>query len=159
MLASHAQVKAGVAALSFAKIGGIFKKPICGDLFGANQNDEGMLYASRNQKVGGAIGETVGKMTEVHQTPVIAEAPAGSMYDLDGGYWTDTSGSDVSDDETESKRELTAKQRLARTLNNWCLSEENTKYMMEEGGLESLVDLSNIDDRMVKRQCAQAFNR
>ncbi|GMI01635.1 hypothetical protein TrLO_g11104 [Triparma laevis f. longispina] len=153
------KVKAGVAALSFAKIGGIFKKPICGDLFGANQNDEGMLYASRNQKVGGAIGETVGKMTEVHQTPVIAEAPAGSMYDLDGGYWTDTSGSDVSDDETESKRELTAKQRLARTLNNWCLSEENTKYMMEEGGLESLVDLSNVDDRMVKRQCAQAFNR
>ena len=31
--------------------------------------------------------------------------------------------------------------------------------MMEEGGLESLIDLSHKDDRMIKRNCAQAFKR
>ena len=156
----------------------IFKKNICGDLFGNNANEEGMLYASRNMKVGGGVGETYkSKSASGQQTADKDKADAlllagetgkngstkTSIFHHDGGYWTDTSDSGESDQEMTREggavTTKTEKQRLALTLNNWCLEDSNTEYMLEEGGVETLIALSKLDDRLIKRECAQAFNR
>lgn len=102
-----------------------------------------------------------------------------SIFDSETGYWTDTSsneGSDVDEPPPASSSSpfgraspttagrngrpaLSDRQRLANTLNNWCASASNTEYMLSEGGLDTLIALSRSDDRKVKRECAQAFNR
>lgn len=185
------QLKAGMQGVLFTKPT-VFKKNICGDLFGNSNTDGGFLYASRNQKVGGVFGETLKKGDASPSTPVsrseskcrrtkqasfsprrlilansTSSSPSflsfspdpASIFDSETGYWTDTSNSDQSEVDDSQTDKMSDDQRLARTLNNWCIDPSNTSYMMNEGGLQSLITLSQVDDRMIKRDCAQAFHR
>jgi len=140
-----------------------FKQNICGDLFGNNQNEEGMLYASRAQNFGSGSPEVAQRMNPSSVNKIEGDSEKISIFDSEMGYWSETSDSGGSDTDTRGLTGKSSKaedrQRLAQTLNNWCVDEENTSYMLEEGGLEKLVSLSTEEDRKIKKNCAQAFNR
>ena len=136
------------------------KPPNLSPLPPSSDNEGGFLYASRNKEVGGVFGETFSKeeKSPTHSKPD-ADAKGSSVFENEAGFWTDTESDDESEGEGAGGDSLTDKQRLAKTLNNWCVDEGNTPYMLNEGGLESLIELSNSQDRLIKRQCAQAFMR
>ena len=141
------------------KTGGIFKKKICGDLFGS-KSGEGMVYASRNADFGSVvptggfkeIKEDKGRKMQTGEEKL-------SVFDSEMGYWSDSSESCGSDDGHSKVDRTNDRQRLAQTLNNWCIDTKNTSYMLDEGGLDKLIALSASNDRKIKKNCAQAFNR
>ena len=58
-----------------------------------------MIFAARNMKPGGHFGESTTMQDTIQASPNEEEAKHGSIYDLDGGFWSDSSGSDISEDE------------------------------------------------------------
>jgi len=124
--------------------------------------DAGMMYASRSANFGDhKAGSDFAKIDKSPSTGSVAEDNDSkfSVFDSEFSFWSDSSGSEDSGDELAKVDKTTDKQRLAQTLNNWCLEEENTAYMLQEGGLEKLIALSGSNDRKIKKNCAQAFNR
>jgi len=111
--------------------------------------------------LGGVFGETFSKeeKSPTH-TKSNTEAKGSDIFSSGtGGLWTDTESDDESEGEGGGGDKLSDKQRLAKTLNNWCVDDGNTSYMLNEGGLESIIELSHDNDRLVKKQCSEAFMR
>ena len=64
-----------------------------------------------------------------------------------------------SEDDDEAISALTQRQRLALTLKNWCMEEENVGIVLKEGAMVPLIAMSKsgAHEVEVRRYTAQAF--
>jgi hypothetical protein len=125
----------------------VFKKNICGDVFGMSYDSLlGLMYRARMSK----------EMTA---------PPKPDKLDLDDGSSLVENSSvhtveivyDSSDDEEEISASMNPRQQLAMTIRNWSRMAENDSKLIEEGAVQALVALTGLDDNKARKCCAGAF--
>ena len=130
------------------KIANLFKKSICGDIFGSSMSGGnsmlGMMYQSRT-KTKGLFDHS--DMDRLNEDDVDED-------ELDGSQKLDVGDSSGSDD--DSINALNPRQQLARTINNWSEHAANDNHIMREGGVHALIALAAFDDPGIKKCVATA---
>ena len=131
----------------FSKRIKIFKKSICGDLFGSSTIG-GMLFKSK------FIG--ISPKQEAHSMASLSEASSnGESSRLKRENTVSLEEDNESADRMSHK--LNPKQQLAITLKNWSAIPANDAHLIAEGGIEALVALSSVEDFKIKKSCAGTY--
>ena len=74
------------------------------------------------------------------------------LFSFDKDLFKDDDGAGgVDDDDLESQ------QRCAATMRNWSFHEENRAFMVEEGAVNALMELAEVEDKKVRTYCATAL--
>jgi hypothetical protein len=142
----------------------VFSKKICGDIFSSSADEAsllGFLYHARlapDESSNGKHSVSDFREDQSSDDPRhgIGEALDSNVEIIDDD---DTDGIHVSvnNDDSQKVENLDPKQRLALTIQNWSLTADNDKHIIEEGAVHALVSLSGVDDNKVRNYCAGAF--
>jgi hypothetical protein len=106
---------------------------------GSKQQEEEAADAEVEVQSSRSEGDETETAAEVFLTEGVAEAAA-EGFDLG-----------VDDDDLESQ------QRCAATMRNWSFHEENRAFMVEEGAVNALMELAEVEDKKVRTYCATAL--
>ena len=127
-----------------------FKKKICGDIFGTSMSGDnsmlGMLYRSRVQ-------EALLKKKVVNRQEDRSDEKSNDDVSLNSADIFDES----SDSDNGADEAINPRHRLALTIRNWSVNEENDQYIIREGAVHALIALAGSEDHRIKQCCASAL--
>jgi hypothetical protein len=133
----------------------VFKKPICGDVFGSSMGGGnsmlGMMYRSRTKGAGLAFNNFK-KHNKVSDDSVSLEQGAASKLSCE------IADEDSDGEEGEqSMGVINPRQQLAITIKNWTFQKENDVNILREGGIHALIALAGFEDDGIKSCVATAL--